>query len=259
MKTIRSLVTLCFGIALCCLLSVTAFASDYTVVPGDCLWRIARRELGSGVRWTEIYEINKQQIKDPHWIYPRQVFAIPVDGEVEPAELIVAEPVEEIPVVDTGSQPLVGTAVDYAGESNWIAQPEAEKVADTLYFVGNCYFLSGLSDAAVCDIDSRSMRVAARADLATNRVEYAGTNVFAPYYRQVGVYNGEAVDKEELLGEPRTDVYAALNYYFTHLNGGRSVLIVGHGQGAELLRILLEDYWREHPEHAARVTAVVLE
>lgn len=51
--------------------------STYTVVQGDCLWRIAERKLGSGSRWTEIYNLNKDKIKNPHWIYPGQVFVLP--------------------------------------------------------------------------------------------------------------------------------------------------------------------------------------
>lgn len=44
MKTVRKLMMLLFGMSLCAMLSVTAFAYDYTVAPGDCLWRIAKRE-----------------------------------------------------------------------------------------------------------------------------------------------------------------------------------------------------------------------
>lgn len=36
----------------------------YTVRPGDSLWRIAERELGSGIRWNEIYELNAGRVQD---------------------------------------------------------------------------------------------------------------------------------------------------------------------------------------------------
>lgn len=45
---------------------------------GDNLWRIARKIYGKGVRHTVIYEANKNQIRNPHRIYPGQVFTIPV-------------------------------------------------------------------------------------------------------------------------------------------------------------------------------------
>lgn len=44
---------------------------------GNSLWRIARRAYGKGIRFTIIYEANKDQIRDPNLIYPGQVFFIP--------------------------------------------------------------------------------------------------------------------------------------------------------------------------------------
>ena len=52
-------------------------SNTYTVVRGDCLWNIAIKFYGKGSLYTRIYEANKSQIKDPHWIYPGQVFVIP--------------------------------------------------------------------------------------------------------------------------------------------------------------------------------------
>ena len=44
---------------------------------GDTLWGIAQTFYGDGSRYNEIYEANKDKIKDPHWIYPGQEFVIP--------------------------------------------------------------------------------------------------------------------------------------------------------------------------------------
>jgi len=51
----------------------------YTVVKGDCLWRIARKYLGDGRRYVEIYELNKDIIRDPDLIYISQILRIPVN------------------------------------------------------------------------------------------------------------------------------------------------------------------------------------
>jgi nucleoid-associated protein YgaU len=48
-----------------------------TVVRGDSLWRISRKILGHGIRYTLIYEANADQIRDPSLIYPGQVFVLP--------------------------------------------------------------------------------------------------------------------------------------------------------------------------------------
>ena len=49
----------------------------YKVVKGDCLWKIAKKFYGDGNRWREIYNANKNKIKNPNLIYPNQVFIIP--------------------------------------------------------------------------------------------------------------------------------------------------------------------------------------
>jgi nucleoid-associated protein YgaU len=47
------------------------------VQPGNSLWRLARRTLGEGVRYTVIYEANRDRIRDPDLIYPGQIIEIP--------------------------------------------------------------------------------------------------------------------------------------------------------------------------------------
>jgi len=49
----------------------------YTVQPGDCLWNIAARELSSGWRWTEIYDLNRGLLADPNRILPGQELLLP--------------------------------------------------------------------------------------------------------------------------------------------------------------------------------------
>lgn len=49
----------------------------YTVKSGDCLWNIAKKQLGDGSRWKEIYELNKDKIKNPNLIYPDQELTLP--------------------------------------------------------------------------------------------------------------------------------------------------------------------------------------
>ena len=49
----------------------------YTVKPGDTLWAIAKKTLGDGGRWREIYNKNRNVIgPDPNKIYPGQVLRI---------------------------------------------------------------------------------------------------------------------------------------------------------------------------------------
>lgn len=49
----------------------------YKVVAGDCLWNIAKKYLGNGAKYTEIYNLNKDKIKNPNLIYVGQVLTLP--------------------------------------------------------------------------------------------------------------------------------------------------------------------------------------
>lgn len=50
---------------------------EHTVVEGECLFIIAGFAYHDPFRWPLIYNANRDKIKDPHWIYPGQVFIIP--------------------------------------------------------------------------------------------------------------------------------------------------------------------------------------
>lgn len=49
----------------------------YIVVSGDCLWKIAQKQYGTGTLWTIIYEANKDTIKNPDQIWTGQTLILP--------------------------------------------------------------------------------------------------------------------------------------------------------------------------------------
>jgi hypothetical protein len=66
----------------------------YIVVPGDTLWGISQRYTDSPWRWPDLWNMNKEQIRNPHLIYPGYVLIL----DRERGQLTIAQP-------GTGAQP----------------------------------------------------------------------------------------------------------------------------------------------------------
>jgi nucleoid-associated protein YgaU len=54
-----------------------AFNRTYTVVAGDSLSKIAKREYGDASKWHRIFEANRDKIQNPDLIQPGQVLNLP--------------------------------------------------------------------------------------------------------------------------------------------------------------------------------------
>ncbi|MBI2254181.1 MAG: LysM peptidoglycan-binding domain-containing protein [Proteobacteria bacterium] len=57
--------------------ALTPGSMQIVVQPGNSLWRLARRTYGEGLRYSVIYEANKDRVRDPDLIYPGQVLSLP--------------------------------------------------------------------------------------------------------------------------------------------------------------------------------------
>ena len=156
-------------------------------------------------------------------------------------------------------KPFTGIPTDYSGKEHWLTCPEnPDKPVDLVFL-----YPSSCRDpkaGVICPVDNKSMVRGARQNFAQQATAFGPVaNIYAPCWRQVNAeklsdMSFEEVDQAEW-AEPRTDVYAALDYYFENLNQGRPYFLAGHSQGSRLSYIVLSEYMKEHPEYYANMIA----
>ena len=156
---------------------------------------------------------------------------------------------------------LVGVPTDYSKESNWVHLPkDADKEVDTFFVYPTVYINPAPDAPAIVPVEDELLRTGVadhypQAPLAFEDL----TNLYEPYYRQSNlcalVGRGPEGTIAFQMQEQRTDVYAALDYYFEHYNQGRPFILAGHSQGSMMLKIALREYFQAHADYLERMVA----
>lgn len=138
----------------------------HIVVKGDTLWDISGKFLKQPWRWPEIWQMNRDQIKNPHLIYPGDVVLLDMSsgsprlrlgkkvgagtGKLQPT--VYSKPVQQVvPSIPPNaiepfiSQPLVIED----GELNTGVKIVAMQEDRMLVGTGDSFYASGIPDAAV--------------------------------------------------------------------------------------------------------------
>lgn len=151
----KKIITAVTGLALAAGITVTstttAAAADYTVKEGDSLWKISKEQLGKGTRYKEIFEANKDTIKDPRLIHVGQTLNIPgknvvADSGIEDVSVAPAEITSGTESINSAE----GTAVTDDASIEGTVESTDAPVAITPYtsfagkWVGMGYYVDGV-------------------------------------------------------------------------------------------------------------------
>ena len=159
------------------------------------------------------------------------------------------------------------SAPDYSQTSCWYQIPEITREVDTFFVHPTEYLASNETDPDYAALDNAEMLDGVKyIDHRFMASVYEdSTNVFMPYYRQASIR--VQVDAWRKTGDvrnalkdasPYADISSALNYYFENYNHGRPFILAAHSQGSAISSLVLENYFKEHPDYYKRMVAAYL-
>ena len=172
-----------------------------------------------------------------------------------------------------------GAAPDYADGRNWAALPtrhdsshavpsqtrlrdqQATAEADVFFVHPTTYFWRGSwnADVANCRLNRYTDRSIIRKQAT---VFNAAARIYAPRYRQATLYSFFDSTAEgssrKALALAYADVREAFQYYLTHYNQGRPIIIAGHSQGTDHATRLLHEFFDNDPKLRRQLVAAYL-
>lgn len=171
---------------------------SYTVAKGDTLWGIAGRFLKDPYKWPQIWQMNRDQIKDPHWIYPGDVIRLDKSGASPSLSLL--------PGGAGGSGPSGGTAADAAGNLIRV-QPRVrvESLTANVPSIPGNAIGPFLSSPLVVEVDGLANAPTILATEESRVVVGAGNTAYADRIAERDGVNWQVFRAGEALKDPETD------------------------------------------------------
>ena len=153
------------------------------------------------------------------------------------------------------------SSIDYSQSKYWLSLPSStEKKVDIFYIYPTAWQKVNPTDPNICEIDNASMLKGSKSAFGRQATAFEPiADIYAPYYRQADGVSTLSLPLEEqdkiIGGIPKSDVFAAFDYYIKNYNKGRPFILAGHSQGSNVMIYLLAEYMKSNPDVYKRMIA----
>lgn len=151
--------------------------------------------------------------------------------------------------------------IDYSKNTNWLSLPSSNsQKTDIFYLYPTAWNKVKKNEPNICEINNPIMLKNTKRSLKFLASEFHTLgNVYSPYYRQAdsGYLSTLTFEQQDefLTGIPKSDIFAAFDYYIKNYNQGRPYILVSHSQGSMLMLELLSKYMKENPRIYEKMVA----
>lgn len=158
------------------------------------------------------------------------------------------------------------TNIDYSDKNNWLQISEDKNnEVDVFYLYPTVWYGDGTNKDFVCPIDFKPMREnATNALISQSTIFEEVGNIYAPFYRQADALyildtNNNIKNKEKYFNDiPKKDALAAFDYFIKNYNNNKPFILMGHSQGAMMIKEILIDYFKTNENLMNRLVAAYI-
>lgn len=158
------------------------------------------------------------------------------------------------------------TNIDYSDKNNWLQISEDKNnEVDVFYLYPTVWYGEGTNKDFVCPIDFKPMREnATNALISQSSLFEEVGNIYAPFYRQADALyildtNNNIKNKEKYFNDiPKKDALVAFDYFIKNFNNNKPFILMGHSQGAMMIKEILKDYFKTNENLMNRLVAAYI-
>jgi hypothetical protein len=138
--------------------------------------------------------------------------------------------------------------IDYSDEKNWAyCENDNKEIKADIFFICPTVYKGDENSFNMSLSDEKTKKSFIGATNMEKGIYDENARFFAPFYRQAGLnaYTLKAEEREQYLLYAYEDIKSAFRYYLDNYNEGRSIVLAGFSQGADLCIRLMKEFFND--------------